>query len=53
MIHLYDAYRGVVASIRVVEGTVKAGDKIKMMATGKVFEVVEVGVHAPNPIDCG
>lgn len=47
---LYDAYRGVIASIRVVEGTVKVGDKIKMMASGKVFEVLEVGVHAPKPV---
>ncbi|MDQ0244511.1 GTP-binding protein LepA [Bacillus fengqiuensis] len=45
---LYDAYRGVVAYIRVVEGTVKVGDKIKMMATGKEFEVTEVGVFTPK-----
>jgi GTP-binding protein LepA len=45
---LYDAYRGVVAYIRVVEGTVKVGDKIKMMATGKEFEVSEVGVFTPK-----
>lgn len=47
---IYDAYRGVIASIRIVEGTVKVGDKIKMMATGKEFEVLEVGVHAPKPM---
>jgi GTP-binding protein LepA len=45
---LYDSYRGVVAYIRVVEGTVKPGQKIKMMATGKEFEVVEVGVFTPK-----
>lgn len=45
---LYDAYRGVVAYIRVTEGTVKVGDKIKMMATGKEFEVNEVGVFTPK-----
>ncbi|MCY8230311.1 translation elongation factor 4, partial [Bacillus spizizenii] len=45
---LYDAYRGVVAYIRVVEGTVKPGQKIKMMATGKEFEVTEVGVFTPK-----
>jgi GTP-binding protein LepA len=45
---LYDAYRGVVAYIRVVEGTVKVGDKIRMMATGKEFEVNEVGVFTPK-----
>ncbi|WP_035319309.1 translation elongation factor 4 [Metabacillus indicus] len=47
---LYDAYRGVVAYIRVVEGTVKVGQKIKMMATGKEFEVTEVGVFTPKPV---
>ncbi|MEW9107812.1 translation elongation factor 4 [Cytobacillus gottheilii] len=45
---LYDAYRGVVAYIRVVEGTVKVGDKVRMMATGKEFEVTEVGVFTPK-----
>lgn len=45
---LYDAYRGVVAYIRVVDGTVKVGDKVKMMATGKEFEVTEVGVFTPK-----
>ena len=49
---LYDAYRGVIAYIRVVEGTVKPGDKIKMMATGKEFEVIEVGVHTPKATIC-
>ncbi len=47
---LYDAYRGVVAYIRVVEGSVKVGQKIKMMATGKEFEVTEVGVFNPKPV---
>ena len=51
---LYDAYRGVVVYIRVVDGTVKVGDKIKMMATGKEFEVTEVGVlytKSTDPVD--
>ncbi|VEF47730.1 GTP-binding protein LepA [Bacillus freudenreichii] len=47
---VYDAYRGVIASIRVMDGTIKAGDKIRMMATDKEFEVTEVGVHAPKPM---
>ena len=47
---LYDAYRGVVAYIRVVEGSVKVGDKIKMMATGAEFEVNEVGVFTPKSL---
>ena len=45
---VYDAYRGVIAYIRVVNGTVKVGDKISMMATGKEFEVTEVGVFTPK-----
>ncbi|MEK4759410.1 translation elongation factor 4 [Viridibacillus sp. FSL E2-0187] len=49
---LYDSYRGVITYIRVVEGTVRAGDKIRMMATGKEFEVVEVGVSTPKPTLC-
>ncbi|WP_096434581.1 translation elongation factor 4 [Alteribacter populi] len=46
---LYDPYRGVIVYIRIVEGTVKPGDKIKMMATGKEFEVQELGVFTPKP----
>ncbi|MCK0471609.1 translation elongation factor 4 [Halalkalibacter sp. APA_J-10(15)] len=45
---LYDSYRGVIAYIRIVEGTVKPGQKIKMMATGKEFEVQEIGVFTPK-----
>ena len=47
---IYDSYRGVVCYIRIFDGTVKAGDKIKMWATGKEFEVVEVGVNANGNI---
>ncbi|HHY72953.1 MAG TPA: elongation factor 4 [Bacillus bacterium] len=47
---LYDSYRGVITYIRVVDGTVKVGDKIKMMATGKEFEVNEVGVFTPKAV---
>ncbi len=45
---LYDPYRGVVAYIRIVEGTVRPGQKIRMMATKKEFEVLEVGVFTPK-----
>jgi GTP-binding protein LepA len=45
---LYDPYRGVVAYIRVIDGSVKVGDKVLMMATGKEFEVTEVGVFTPK-----
>ncbi len=41
---LYDSYKGVIVFVRVMDGTVKKGTKIKMMATGAVEEVVEVGI---------
>ncbi len=47
---VYDDYRGVVLSIRVVEGTVKSGDKIRLMNSGAEYEVVEVGVNSPKPL---
>lgn len=47
---VYDPYRGVIALIRIVEGSVKVGDKIKMMSTGKEFEVTELGVNSPKPV---
>ncbi|HSJ38093.1 MAG TPA: translation elongation factor 4 [Planococcus sp. (in: firmicutes)] len=46
---LYDPYRGIVSYIRIVEGTVKPGDKIKMMSSDKEFEVIEAGVFTPRP----
>ncbi len=44
----YDAYKGVIVYVRVVEGTLKSGDMIRMMATDKTFEVVEVGYLKAN-----
>ena len=44
----YDNYKGAVAYVRVMDGTVKVGDEIKLMATGKTFTVVEVGYFAPG-----
>ena len=43
----YDSYLGVVVNVRVMDGKVRAGDKIRMMSTGAVFDVVEVGVMEP------
>lgn len=43
----YDSYRGVIAYLRVKEGQIKKGEKIKFMNTGKVFEVSETGVFRP------
>ena len=46
----YDQYRGIVPSIRIINGTVKRGDKIYMMSTDSYFEVVEVGVYNPKEV---
>lgn len=46
----YDDYRGVVLSVRLFEGMVKPGDKIKLMNSGSVYEVNEVGVNSPDPL---
>jgi len=46
----YDSFRGVVLNIRVVNGTVKPGDKIRLMSNGKEFEVNEVGVFSPKAL---
>ena len=43
----YDAYRGVIVYTRIKEGTVRAGMEIKMMATGAVYKVIEVGTMNP------
>ncbi|NLM63633.1 MAG: GTP-binding protein, partial [Mollicutes bacterium] len=43
----YDAYRGVVPLIRVVDGKIKVGDNILMMANGNTYSVVSLGVHSP------
>ena len=46
----YDSYRGVVIIVRVIDGKVKVGDKIKMMANGSVFEVTEIGIRTPKEV---
>ncbi|SES66542.1 translation elongation factor 4 [Anaerobranca gottschalkii] len=46
----FDNYKGVVVYTRIVEGSVKKGDKIKMMSNGKEFEVTETGVFKPAPV---
>ncbi|MBI5809927.1 MAG: elongation factor 4 [Deltaproteobacteria bacterium] len=45
----YDTYQGVIVQIRVFDGSVKKGMRIRFMATGKTFEVDKVGVFAPHP----
>ena len=49
----YDSYKGVVCIVRVKDGKVKIGDKIKLMATNKVYDVTEVGVFTPNVLPIG
>jgi len=44
----FDTYRGVVIYIRVVDGTVKAGDQVRLMATDRAYEVKEVGIFRPQ-----
>lgn len=46
----YDDYRGVVLSVRVFEGTIKKGDKIRLMNSGTEYEVAEVGINSPKPL---
>ena len=46
----FDSYRGVILLVKVVEGKINVGDKIKMLATGGVFEVVELGAHTPKEV---
>lgn len=44
----YDPYKGVIVYVRVIDGKIRAGSKIKMMATNKTFEVIEVGAFMPR-----
>lgn len=48
----YDNYRGAISMVRIMDGTVRVGDKIKMMSSGKTFEVVEVGYFSPGMRPC-
>ncbi|MGC4092053.1 MAG: translation elongation factor 4 [Polyangiaceae bacterium] len=45
----YDSYRGAVIMVRVMEGTLKKGDRMKFMATGRTYDVTEIGCFAPHP----
>jgi GTP-binding protein LepA len=47
---IFDPYRGIIAYIRVVDGSIKIGDKIRFMATQAEYEVVEVGIRTPKEI---
>ncbi|MEJ7731011.1 MAG: translation elongation factor 4 [Polyangiaceae bacterium] len=46
----YDSYRGAVVMVRVVEGTLRKGQKVRFMATGRDYEITELGVFNPHPV---
>ena len=50
----FDSYKGIVTLIRIVNGSIKVGDKIKMFATNNIYDVTELGVHNPHDVkkDC-
>ena len=50
---VYDTYRGVVTYVRVIDGKLTHRDRIKMMSTGVVHEMLEVGVISPEPVKAG
>ncbi|MEV0274565.1 translation elongation factor 4 [Hamadaea sp. NPDC050747] len=50
---VYDIYRGVVTYVRVVDGRIEARDRIRMMSTGAVHELLELGVISPEPVKSG
>ena len=50
---VYDTYRGVVTYVRVIDGRLSHRDRIKMMSTGAVHEMLEVGVISPEPVKAG
>ena len=54
----FDPYKGAIANVRIMEGSVKTGDRIRMMSSGKEFEVIETGVFLPHmyavkSLECG
>lgn len=47
----YDSYKGAIPMIRIIDGSVKKGDKVLMMRAGKTFEVTEVGIFTPSMLE--
>jgi GTP-binding protein LepA len=46
----YDDYRGVIVYVRMMDGAIKVGDKIRMMGTGRSFQITEIGKNTPKPV---
>ncbi|MEA2562377.1 MAG: GTP-binding protein LepA [Acidobacteriota bacterium] len=49
----YDPYRGVVSMLRVVDGTLRQGDKVRFMSSGRAYQVDELGIFTPKPAQVG
>ena len=49
----FDSYKGVIAHVRVMDGCIRQGMQLRMMATGKVFEATDVGCFQPAPVNLG
>jgi GTP-binding protein LepA len=49
----FDAYRGVIVLVRVMQGSIRKGQRIRMMSNGKSFEVESMGVLMPKPVEIG
>jgi GTP-binding protein LepA len=49
----FDAYRGVIVLVRVMQGTLRKGQRIRFMSNGKAFEVESMGVLMPKPVEIG
>jgi len=49
----FDAYRGVIVLVRVMQGTMRKGQRIRLMSNGKAFEVESMGVLMPKPVEIG
>ena len=47
----FDPYHGAVVTLRIFDGTLRKGTKIRMMSSGRVFEVSRVGIYAPGPVE--
>ncbi|PLX80117.1 MAG: elongation factor 4 [Desulfuromonas sp.] len=47
----YDSYQGVITLVRIFDGAVRKGDRVRLMATGKCYEVLKVGIFSPHPLE--